>query len=79
MNIYTILVKKIGIIPLSLKTILERRIEYKKRKNNILYQKNSELRNCYDNRQAVLKWSLVTSFGNLGFIPISICFLKCIS
>ena len=59
--------KKIEIIPLSLKTILERRIEYKKRKNNILYQKNSELRNCYDNRQAALKWILVTSFGYLGF------------
>ncbi len=66
---------KIGIVPLSLKTVLDRRVEYKKRKNNYCCSSylaaknnnNNELKNCYDNRQAALKWILVTSFGYLGF------------
>src|SRR5919107_5333324 len=59
-----------GIVPLSLKTVLSRRLEYKKRKNNnsIFSSDNKEqLKNCYDNRQTALKWILVTSFGYLGF------------
>jgi len=74
--------KKIGIVPLSLKTVLDRRLEYKNRKKNIFHcryhynnqlstivnnNNNDELLNCYDNRQTALKWILVTSFGYLGF------------
>ncbi|MBA3750102.1 MAG: hypothetical protein H0X03_04265, partial [Nitrosopumilus sp.] len=68
-HLYHVCKKKIGIVPLSLKTILDRRLEYKKRKINKYYSSNkdSELKNCYDNRQTALKWILVTSFGYLGF------------
>ena len=65
LNTFTIFVKKIGIVPTSLKTILERRLEYKNRKNNVIL--NNKIKNCYNKRQAALKWILVTSFGYLGF------------
>jgi DNA polymerase I len=66
-HLYYTCKKKMGIVPLSLKIVLDRRLEYKKRKNNPICQENSELKNRYDNRQAALKWILVTSFGYLGF------------
>jgi DNA polymerase, archaea type len=66
-HLYYTCKKKMGIVPLSLKIVLDRRLEYKKRKNNSICQENSKLKNRYDNRQAVLKWILVTSFGYLGF------------
>ncbi len=63
--------KRMGIVPLSLKTVLTRRLEYKNRKKNSLITcsagKNEHLKNLYDNRQTALKWILVTSFGYLGF------------
>jgi DNA polymerase I len=64
-HLYYICKKKTGIIPYSLKIILERRLEYKNRKNNITL--NNKFKNCYNKRQAALKWILVTSFGYLGF------------
>ena len=66
-HLYYTCKKKMGIVPLSLKIVLDRRLEYKKRKNNSICQENSKLKNRYDNRQAALKWILVTSFGYLGF------------
>ena len=66
-HLYYTCKKRRGIVPLSLKIVLDRRAEYKKRKNNITNQENNELKNSYDNRQAALKWILVTSFGYLGF------------
>ena len=66
-HLYYICKKKIGIVPMSLKIVLDRRLEYKKRKNDSICQKNNELKNRYDNRQTALKWILVTSFGYLGF------------
>ncbi len=66
-HLYHTCKKKRGIIPLSLKTVLDRRTEYKKRKKDIANQENTALKNRYDNRQAALKWILVTSFGYLGF------------
>ncbi len=66
-HLYYTCKKKRGIIPLSLKIVLDRRAEYKKRKNDIANQENNELKNRYDNRQVALKWILVTSFGYLGF------------
>jgi DNA polymerase, archaea type len=64
-HLYYICKKKTGIVPYSLKIILERRLEYKNRKNNITL--NNKFKNCYNKRQAALKWILVTSFGYLGF------------
>ena len=55
---------KKGLIPESLKIVLEKRLRYKELKN-----KTSDpiLKNIYDKRQSALKWILVTSFGYLGF------------
>ena len=66
-HLYHLCKKRIGIVPLSLKTVLDRRLEYKKRKNLCISKNDEYLKNCYDNRQTALKWILVTSFGYLGF------------
>ncbi|WP_144729295.1 DNA polymerase domain-containing protein [Candidatus Nitrosocosmicus arcticus] len=66
-HLYHLCKKMIGIVPLSLKTVLDRRLEYKKRKNLCISKNDEYLKNCYDNRQTALKWILVTSFGYLGF------------
>jgi len=66
-HIYHICKRRAGIVPSSLSIVLERRSEYKKRKNNMGCQKNTKLKERYDKRQAALKWILVTSFGYLGF------------
>ena len=55
---------KKGLIPSSLKIILEKRLMYKDLKNK---STDPSLKNIYDKRQSALKWILVTSFGYLGF------------
>jgi DNA polymerase, archaea type len=62
---YHICEKKIGIIPTSLKIVLDKRAKYKELKNNAA--SNPKLKTIYDARQSSLKWILVTSFGYLGF------------
>lgn len=75
---YNICEKKAGIVPTSLKIVLEKRARYKELKENIggtggrgassnPNNPNSRLRTLYDARQNSLKWILVTSFGYLGF------------
>jgi len=61
---YNICEKKIGIVPHTLRILLHKRAEYK-----TLMSKTNDpnLRNIYDQRQAALKWSLITSFGYLGY------------
>jgi DNA polymerase-2 len=70
-HLYHLCKKRTGIVPLSLKIVLSRRIEYKRRMKdltNSIGSNNSEkLKTCYNNRQSALKWILVTSFGYLGF------------
>ena len=61
---YNICEKRTGIIPTSLKIVLEKRAEYKELKNDVSCPK---LKAIYDARQNSLKWILVTSFGYLGF------------
>ena len=56
--------KRIGIIPISLRILLEKRLLYKKLKDPI---QNHILKEKYNSRQSTLKWILVTSFGYLGF------------
>jgi DNA polymerase-2 len=60
-----------GIIPISLRILLEKRAMYKELKNsgfcNYDNDSNSKLRKIYDARYSILKWVLVTSFGYLGF------------
>jgi DNA polymerase, archaea type len=62
---YNICQKRIGIVPMSLKIVLEKRAMYK----HLLKSKNihSKLKRICDSRQNSLKWILVTSFGYLGF------------
>ena len=55
---------KKGLIPSSLKIVLEKRLMYKDLKNK---STDPSLKNLYDKRQSALKWILVTSFGYLGF------------
>lgn len=60
---YNICEKQNGIIPTSLKMLLEKRAQYKK----VMNTTNHKLQAIYDARQTALKWILVTSFGYLGF------------
>src|SRR6266704_2051788 len=53
-----------GIVPLSLKILLDKRARYKIAKKAI---QDEDLKTLYDRRQAALKWILVCSFGYLGF------------
>jgi DNA polymerase-2 len=62
---YNICQKRIGIVPMSLKIVLEKRRMYKQllKSEDVL----PKLKTIYDSRQNSLKWILVTSFGYLGF------------
>src|SRR6266567_463256 len=61
---YNICERWAGIVPLSLKILLDKRARYKIAKKTI---HDEELKRLYDRRQAALKWILVCSFGYLGF------------
>lgn len=56
--------KREGIVPQSLKLLLDKREEYTKL---IASTKDSKKLEMYKKRKAALKWILVTSFGYLGF------------
>ncbi len=60
---YTVCRRRRGLVPQVLDHLLERRIYYKQRKQTT----TGALRALYDQRQAALKWCLVTSFGFLGY------------
>ncbi len=61
---YTICEKRRGIVPITLKPVVEKRAYYKAKKRTAAspaeYQK-------YERRQNALKWMLVTCFGYLGY------------
>ncbi len=61
---YTICEKRKGIVPTTLKPVLEKRAYYKMRRKNA--PTLDEYRK-YDRRQNALKWMLVTCFGYLGY------------
>lgn len=63
---YTICEKRVGIIPATLRTVVEKRAYYKKMKKK--YRgKDEKLFQMYDERQSALKWMLVSCFGYLGY------------
>jgi DNA polymerase elongation subunit (family B) len=68
---YHICQRRIGIVPTSLKILLNKRAKYKELRNNTessnSSSKSSELKAIYDARYSILKWVLVTSFGYLSF------------
>jgi len=61
---YNICEKHIGIVPRSLKPLLEKRRKYKELKQTTT---DPVLRSIYEMRQVALKWILVCAFGYLGF------------
>jgi len=61
---YHICEKRTGIVPKTLNLILNKRLEYKRLKEET---PDPVLKEAYDRRQAALKWILVTCFGYLGY------------
>ena len=61
---YHICNKRRGIVPKTVKLIVDKRLYYKKMKDQ---SPDPHLREIYDKRQIALKWILVTCFGYLGF------------
>jgi len=61
---YNVCEKREGIVPRTLKMVLKKRATYKRLRNDA---ENSEMKQVYNQRQAALKWILVTCFGYLGY------------
>jgi DNA polymerase I len=61
---YNICEKRVGIVPKSLKIVVDKRLQYKRLRDET---KDANLREIYDRRQSALKWILVTCFGYLGY------------
>jgi DNA polymerase I len=61
---YHICEKREGVVPKSLRLILQKRLLYKHLKDET---SDPQIREIYDNRQVALKWILVTCFGYLGY------------
>ncbi len=63
---YRICRKREGIVPATLRAVVEKRAYYKQKKQQLKHEGNP-LWQVYDNRQSALKWMLVTCFGYLGY------------
>jgi DNA polymerase-2 len=61
---YPICERRVGIIPKTLRILLQKRADYKHAINST---RSPYLREIYEKRQAALKWILVCSFGYLGY------------
>ena len=61
---YHICNKRKGIVPKTLRLIVDKRLFYKKMKDQT---PDPHLKEVYDKRQIALKWILVTCFGYLGY------------
>jgi DNA polymerase elongation subunit (family B) len=61
---YNICEKRAGIVPKALKSIIAKRLLYKRMRTETTDEKLKEV--C-DNRQTASKWILVTCFGYLGY------------
>ena len=61
---YHICAKRIGIVPKSLRFVVDKRLYYKKMKNEAT---DPHMKDVFDKRQVALKWILVTCFGYLGY------------
>jgi len=58
---YHLCTRRLGLIPRTLKPLVERKRYYKRMK-----KENTPLREIYEGRDTILKWTLVTAFGYLG-------------
>ena len=61
---YHICTKRTGIVPKTLRLVVDKRLFYKRMKEEA---EDQQLREVYDKRQIALKWILVTCFGYLGY------------
>lgn len=61
---YQICKRKRGLIPIVIELLLKKRRAYKQMRNK---EADPNLKRVWDERQASLKWILVTSFGYLGY------------
>jgi DNA polymerase elongation subunit (family B) len=61
---YNICEKRTGIVPKTLRFVVEKRLQYKHLREQA---QDPALKEVYDRRQAALKWILVTCFGYLGY------------
>jgi DNA polymerase elongation subunit (family B) len=61
---YNICEKRKGIVPKTLKSVVIKRLLYKRLRSEA---QDAELKQVYDRRQGALKWILVTCFGYLGY------------
>ena len=61
---YNICDKRVGVVPKTLALIVKKRLKYKELRDQAT---DPELKEMYDQRQAALKWILVTCFGYLGY------------
>ena len=61
---YHICTKRTGIVPKTLRFVVDKRLYYKRMKKEAV---DPNLREVYDRRQIALKWILVTCFGYLGY------------
>jgi DNA polymerase elongation subunit (family B) len=61
---YHICMKRTGIVPKTLRMVVDKRLFYKRMKEEA---SDKQLREVYDKRQIALKWILVTCFGYLGY------------
>jgi DNA polymerase elongation subunit (family B) len=61
---YNICEKRVGVVPKALKLVVDKRLKYKRLKEEVM---DPKLKEIYDNRQVALKWILVTCFGYLGY------------
>jgi len=61
---YNICTKREGIVPKTLRLIVDKRLFYKRMKDQT---DDPQLKEVYDRRQTALKWILVTCFGYLGY------------
>jgi DNA polymerase elongation subunit (family B) len=61
---YNICIKRTGIVPKTLRLVVDKRLFYKRMREKT---EDPKLREVYDKRQIALKWILVTCFGYLGY------------
>lgn len=60
---YNICEKRRGLVPQVLEPLIERRLHFKKMRDSY----SGNMKEIYNQRQAILKWLLVTSFGYMGY------------
>jgi DNA polymerase elongation subunit (family B) len=60
---YNVCEKRVGLVPRVLKPVVERRFAYKR----LMREARDEEKEAYKQRQAILKWLLITSFGYQGY------------